>query len=1059
MVRQRGAYAAGFTFLLAMSVAGCGNAPSRGEESYAGPAPNAIRAAIGARESTAEARLDEIIRRTRMARDDGTMAALTPPGGSPPSRFVPVLDAGDIERLDTVHGGLAPVLRIDPRTARARVTLPTSAAGAFRVEETATGRAIAIHLEGASGAGVELARGLAIFRGGAPEGGDLIARPNGDGLEDYVAFEKRPSAERLVYHVDVSRFAGLRLFDRVLELLDEKGVPRMRMARPYVADANGKRVEASVSVSGCAYDADPIAPYDRPVTPPGARSCAITIAWSGAAYPALVDPTWNQTALNLTAARTNHTAILLLAQTYANMVLIAGGTNGTSVLASAEVWNPANATSSPIVAMSTPRVSHATGWRSVTGGLNAASAPLASIEWLKIDGTVWVTSAASMSAPRANHAMAGFTATGEFLIVGGSTADRWTTVNGGTITPADPPSEDKRYHLGLQIASNQVWMVGGYRWNGANVYQTSVDVYDQTGKRTQTITMPHEHAQGGVALLNGGSVLVHTGLGNGAFFADVYSGGAWTSTSRPWRRDHVAVALPDGTALIAGHDAPSERYDPVSKAFLGAGDNVNARENLTGTLLPDGRVMISGGHAPGVAAPVFNSVEIWGAAGNGTGCANGGECVSLQCVEGVCCNSACTGLCQSCRASLQGGGADGTCGPVAADTDPQGDCDPDPQSSCGKDGTCNGAGGCKLWGTTAACGSTCSAATQTTLLCNGAGACVNPGPTKPCTNPAQCADAVQCSTTCQTKNDCAATYYCLGGMCTAQKSKGQACTTDDECDLGHCADHVCCNAACSGKCEACTTSLKGYGLDGDCEAVTDGTDPDGDCNADPANSCGETGVCLAGQCEITKVDTPCGVPACINQGKAASSRCNGDGTCLPIIGGEPCEGFICDPEAGQCLTSCAASDDCAAGNYCDAPFCVTGKGPGEPCALDEQCLSGACIDERCLAGAACDGDHTIILPSGEEEDCTPYRCSLDGKCRASCESTVDCADGNTCSAEKKCEPSKKPGNADPGCGCRAVGSDASSAAWFFAAFAALSAAHRRARRGSLRNSVPARFAP
>lgn len=1065
MSGRQGTYAEGIAFLLAMSLAGCGKAPGGLEEAAPSPSPQGARAASAARADAAEARVDEIIRRTRMRRDDGTMAALTPPGGSPPPRFAEVLGAGEIERLDPVRGGLGPVMRIDPASQRAHVTLPPSAAGAFHVQETTTGRAITVHLEGARDAGVELGRGLAVFRGGAPEGGDLIARPSADGLEDYVAFETRPSAERLVYHVDVSAFAGLRLHDRVLELLDERGVPRLRMARPYVADAGGRRIEASVAVSGCAHDRSPIAPYDRPVTPPGARSCAVTIAWSGAAYPALVDPAWVQTAKNLVAARSGHTASYLLAQTYGNMVLIAGGTNGTSALASAEVWNPANDTSSPIVAMATPRLRHAGGWRAATGGLNAVSQELASIEYLKSDGTAWITSPVNMSAPRAYHAMAGFTSTGDFLIVGGATADRWGLPGGvSTITPADPPSEYKQYHDGIAISSFEVWMVGGYRYSSGNIYETSIDVYDQTGKRTGTKQMPHGHAEGAVAVLSGGTarVLVHGGNSAAPMWVDYYEAGAWTSIGHGYARDHRAVALPDGTALVIGHNLASERFDPLTKALSFAGNNVTARQNHTVTLLPDGRVLVTGGHQPG-AAPVYNSVELWAAATNGTTCTGGGECATQHCVEGVCCNTACTGLCQSCRKSAQGAtGTEGTCGPVLANTDPNGDCATDAPTSCGKDGTCNGAGACKLYGTTTVCGSTCASATQTTLLCNGTGACTTPGATKPCVNPAQCADAVQCSTKCQTKNDCSAGNYCVGAMCTPQKTKGQACAVDDECDTAHCADNVCCDAACSGKCEACTSALKGYGKDGDCEAVTGGTDPDGDCAVNPANPCGETGVCAADRtCELAAPDEVCGDPKCLNDATAASSLCNGDGTCLPVTGGQPCLGFACDTGTGTCRTSCATTADCSDGNYCAPPFCFKSRGPGEPCAGDEECASGGCVADRCAAGATCDGDHTLTLAGGDEQDCAPYACTPRGDCLQKCESTVDCAGGNACSAEKKCEPAKEPTAVDPGCGCRAVGFDASPATWrggaLLAALVAMGAAHRRARRRSRPRGVTARF--
>jgi hypothetical protein len=68
-------------------------------------------------------------------------------------------------------------------------------------------------------------------------------------------------------------------------------------------------------------------------------------------------------------------------------------------------------------------------------------------------------------------------------------------------------------------------------------------------------------------------------------------------------------------------------------------------------------------------------------------CLVGSDCVSGACADGVCCNVACSGGCQSCTAALKGGGLDGTCGPTQAGIDPDGDC----VSPL----TCNGAGSCQ----------------------------------------------------------------------------------------------------------------------------------------------------------------------------------------------------------------------------------------------------------------------------------------------------------------------------------------------------------------------------
>ncbi len=71
---------------------------------------------------------------------------------------------------------------------------------------------------------------------------------------------------------------------------------------------------------------------------------------------------------------------------------------------------------------------------------------------------------------------------------------------------------------------------------------------------------------------------------------------------------------------------------------------------------------------------------------NGSACGEGGECLSGQCVEGVCCDLACDGGCESCRAAWTGD-SDGSCLPVADRLSPPG--------SCTDYLSCNGLGSCR----------------------------------------------------------------------------------------------------------------------------------------------------------------------------------------------------------------------------------------------------------------------------------------------------------------------------------------------------------------------------
>lgn len=71
---------------------------------------------------------------------------------------------------------------------------------------------------------------------------------------------------------------------------------------------------------------------------------------------------------------------------------------------------------------------------------------------------------------------------------------------------------------------------------------------------------------------------------------------------------------------------------------------------------------------------------------NGQACTQSAACASGNCVDGVCCNSSCTGTCMSCSVP----GSLGTCSPVPAY---QGD--PSASSPCVSLASCDGAGACK----------------------------------------------------------------------------------------------------------------------------------------------------------------------------------------------------------------------------------------------------------------------------------------------------------------------------------------------------------------------------
>lgn len=145
---------------------------------------------------------------------------------------------------------------------------------------------------------------------------------------------------------------------------------------------------------------------------------------------------------------------------------------------------------------------------------------------------------------------------------------------------------------------------------------------------------------------------------------------------------------------------------------------------------------------------------------NGEPCERARQCGSDQCVDGVCCESACEGQCEACDVA----GSEGTCAPVmGAPHGARPTCASD-GSECG--GSCDGTDrdGCAYPSPATTCGeATCVAGVATTEgSCNGAGSC-NDGDTTTC-DPYVCGDR-SCLETCDDGSDCVAGRVCIGGAC------------------------------------------------------------------------------------------------------------------------------------------------------------------------------------------------------------------------------------------------------------------------------------------------------
>jgi hypothetical protein len=93
----------------------------------------------------------------------------------------------------------------------------------------------------------------------------------------------------------------------------------------------------------------------------------------------------------------------------------------------------------------------------------------------------------------------------------------------------------------------------------------------------------------------------------------------------------------------------------------------------------------------------------------GDPCSQPTTCLSGVCSDGVCCATACSGVCLSCNLP----GSVGLCMVAPAGQDPRLECAAQPPETCGRAGACDGNGACRRHpdGTTCAPGRTCSGGT------------------------------------------------------------------------------------------------------------------------------------------------------------------------------------------------------------------------------------------------------------------------------------------------------------------------------------------------------------
>ena len=338
----------------------------------------------------------------------------------------------------------------------------------------------------------------------------------------------------------------------------------------------------------------------------------------------------------------------------------------------------------------------------------------------------------------------------------------------------------------------------------------------------------------------------------------------------------------------------------------------------------------------------------------------------------------------------------GRCLPVAAGDDPADECANEPASTCGRDGTCDGLGACRLHLPDTPCGpALCESRSLSGHLCDGAGVCQKTEDTS-CGAYVCAPSQTACLTGCSTSADCAAPFVCHSGACQTPKALGAACANGGECSSGFCQQGVCCGTPCDGLCLSCADSSPGQ-----CLPVPAGQDPLEQCTDQGATSCGLDGTCDgSGACRRYLAGTECGPGSCTNGSATPARVCDGKGLCLDATA-TSCSPYLCRLDK-KCLNGCMNDGDCVSGATCKDGACVASKkANGQACAGGGECLSGHCAQGLCC-DRACSGDCEHCNLAGSAGTCTMVPSGQDPLDQCAEQNDSTCGNDGNCDGAGRC---------------------------------------------------------
>jgi N-acetylneuraminic acid mutarotase len=353
------------------------------------------------------------------------------------------------------------------------------------------------------------------------------------------------------------------------------------------------------------------------------------------------------------------------------------------------------------------------------------------------DQFLWEPLPSAITPPaRTGHSLAAIPDRGVLLfggtgVTGELLGDTYLSIGSGWMPELFGPPPRTSHAMATDLLRGKIVLFGGRGANGALQDTWEWDTQGASGwtQRSAATSPPARFGHSMFYDPNRATIVMVGGAGDDST-SDYGDAWEWNGQAGTWSKLFVTVDLSPRAGALAFFD--ENRGNPV--LFGGLGYRVNG---TVATSYGDTWALVRANELPR----------------NGLACTQNNGCGSGFCVDGYCCNTACTDQCTACDVPV----VLGTCTPVTgAPHGPRVACPGSPACS-----TCNGSDtkAChQLAAGTVCTAAACSAGVATTAgACNGSGACL-PGSATSCA-PYGCAPGV-CYTTCGPNAPCPSGDFC-----------------------------------------------------------------------------------------------------------------------------------------------------------------------------------------------------------------------------------------------------------------------------------------------------------